>query len=54
MISGGLKIKAALANHSINWKEVHELLAKGVIEPSTGGAAFYSNVSIVPKHTRGL
>ena len=31
-----------------------ELLAKGVIEPSSGGAGFYSSVFVVPKHTGGL
>ena len=35
-------------------KEVDELLAKGAIEPSSGGAGFYSNVFVVPKHTGGL
>ena len=31
-------------------KEVGELLAKGAIEPSLGGAGFYSSVFVVPKH----
>ena len=35
-------------------KEVDELLAKGAIEPSSGGAGFYSSVFVVPKHTGGL
>ena len=30
------------------------LLAKGAIEPSSGGAGFYSSVFIVPKDTGGL
>ena len=30
------------------------LLAKGVIEPSSGGAGFYSSMFVVPKHTGGL
>ena len=30
------------------------LLAKGAIEQSTGGAGFYSNVFVVPKHMGGL
>ena len=34
--------------------EVDELLAKGAIEPSSGGAGFYSSVFVVPKHTGGL
>ena len=47
-------LKAAAAHHPIIQKEVEELLAKGVIEPSSGGAGFYSRVFIVPKHTGGL
>ena len=31
-----------------------ELLAKGAIEPPTGGVGFYSNIFVVPKHTGGL
>ena len=30
------------------------LLSKGVIEPSSGGAGFYSGMFLVPKHTGGL
>ena len=30
------------------------MLAKGVIEPSSGGAGFYSSMLVVPKHTSGL
>ena len=35
-------------------KKVDELLAKGDIKPSSGGAGFYSSVFVVPKCTRGL
>ena len=44
----------AAAHHPVIQKEVDELLAKGAIEPSSGGAGFYSNVFVVPKHTGGL
>ena len=44
----------AITHHPIIQKEVDELLAKGVIEPSSGGAGFYSSVFVVPKHTGGL
>ena len=47
-------IKAALAHHPIIQKEMDELLARGAIEPSTGGAGFYSDIFVVPKHTGGL
>ena len=47
-------VKAAMAHHPIIQKEVDELLAKGVIEPSSGGAGFYSNIFVVPKYTGGL
>ena len=47
-------VKAAAAHHPIIQKEVDELLAKGVIEPSSGGAGFYSSMFVVPKHTGGL
>ena len=46
--------KVAAAHHPIIQKEVDELLAKGVIEPSSGGAGFYSSMFVVPKHTGGL
>ena len=39
--------------HPIIQKEVDELLAKGAIEPSSGGASFYSSVFVVPMHTGG-
>ena len=38
---------------SNEWK-VDELLSKGEIEPSPGGAGFYSSAFVVPKHTGGL
>ena len=47
-------IKRAPAHHSIIQKEVDELLAKGVIEPSSGGAGFYNSAFSVPNHTGGL
>ena len=43
-------VKVAAAHHPIIQKEVDELLAKGVIEPSSGGAGFYSSMFVVPKH----
>ena len=47
-------VKVATTHHPIIQKEVDELLAKGVIEPSSGGAGFYSSVFVVPKHAGGL
>ena len=47
-------IKAASAHHPVIQKEVDELLAKGAIEPYSGGAGFYSSMFVVPKHTGGL
>ena len=47
-------VKAAAAHHPIIQKEVDELLAKGAIEPSSGGAGFYSSVFVVPKHLLNL
>ena len=44
----------ATTHHPTIQKEVDELLAKGAIEPSSGGAGFYSSVFVVPKHTGGL
>ena len=46
--------KAAAAHHPVIQKEVDELLAKGVIEPSSSGAGFYSSMFVVSKHTGGL
>ena len=50
----GFNIKAAAEHLPTIQKEVDELLAKGAIEPSFGGAGFYSYVSVVPKCTGGL
>ena len=47
-------VKEAAAHHPIIQKEVDELLAMGVIEPSSGNVCFYSSVFIIPKHTGGL
>ena len=47
-------VKAAAAHHLVIQKEVDELLAKGAIEPSSGGASFYSSMFVVSKHTGGL
>ena len=47
-------VKAAAAHHPVIQKEVDELLAKGAIEPSSGGAGFYSCMFVVPKCTGGL
>ena len=47
-------MNVAAAHHSIIQKEVDELLFKRVIEPSFGGAGFYSSVFVVLKCTGGL
>ena len=47
-------VKVAVANHPSIQKEVDEMLSKGVIEQSSGGAGFYSSMFVVPKHTDGL
>ena len=47
-------VNAAAAHHPVIQREVDELLAKGAIEPSSGGAGFYSSVFVVPKCTGGL
>ena len=47
-------VKAAAAHHPVIQKEVDELLAKGAIEPSSGGAGFYSSMFVVPKDTGGF
>ena len=49
-----LNVKVAAAHHPIIQKEADELLSKGVIELSSGGAGFYSNMFVVPKCTGGL
>ena len=47
-------VKVATTHHPIIWKELDELLAKGVIKPSSGGAGFYSSMFVIPKCTGGL
>ena len=47
-------VQVATIHHPIIQKEVNELFAKGVIEPSSGGAGFYSSVFVVPEPTGGL
>ena len=47
-------VKAAAAHHPIIQNEVDELLAKGAIKPSSGGAGFYSSVFMVLKHNSVL
>ena len=47
-------VKVPAAHDPVIQKEVDELLAKGVIEPSSGGAGFYSSMFVVRKHTGGL
>ena len=47
-------VKVAAAHHPVVQKEVDELLAKGAIELSSGGAGFYFSMFVVPKHTGGL
>ena len=47
-------VMVAATHHPIIQKEMDELLAKEVIEPSSSGAVFHSNVFVVPKHTGGL
>ena len=47
-------IKVAAAHHPVVQKEVDELLAKGAIEPSSGGTGSYSSMFVVPKCTGGL
>ena len=45
--------RQSAAHYPVIQKEVDELLAKGAIEPSSGGAGFYSSMSVVPKYTGG-
>ena len=40
-------VKVAAAHHPIIQKEVDELLSKGAVEPSSGGAGFYSSVFVI-------
>ena len=39
-------VKVAAAHHPVIQKEVNELLAKGAIEPSSGGAGFFSSMFV--------
>ena len=43
-----------MTHHSLIPKEVHELLSKGTVEPSTGGTGFYSSIFVVPLCTGSL
>ena len=43
-----------MAHHPIIQKKVDDLLAKGMIEPSSIGTGFYSSMFVVPKHTGSL
>ena len=47
-------VRVATAHYSIIQNVVDELPAKGAVEPSCGGAGFYSSIFVVPKHTGGL
>ena len=47
-------VKVAAAHHPIIQEKVDELLAKGAVEPSSGGDGFYSSMFVVPKCTGGL
>ena len=47
-------IKTAAAHHPISQKEVDELLVKGVLEPSSSDASFYSSVFVFHKCIGGL
>ena len=49
-----LNVRAVAAHHPVIQREVDELFPKGAIELSSGGAGFYSNMFVVPKHTGGL
>ena len=44
-----VNIKAVLAHHPVIQDEMQELLAKGTIESSPGGAGFYSNMFLILK-----
>ena len=46
-------VQAVAAHYSVIQREVDDFLAKGAIEPSSGGAGFYSSMFEVPKHTGG-
>ena len=44
-------VKVAAAHHLITQKEADELLYKGALEPSSGGAGFYFSAFVVSRHT---
>ena len=46
-------VKVAAAHHPIMQKKMDELLAEGTVEPSSGGAGFYSSMYVVLKCTHG-
>ena len=50
----GLTLKVLLLIILLTRKSFDKLLANGTIETSIGGAGFYSNVFVVPKHSCGL
>ena len=54
MISDGSPYRLLQLIIPLSRREVDDLLGKGAFEPSTGGAGFYSNIFVVPKHTGGL
>ena len=47
-------VKVATIHHCIIQMEMDELLAKGVIEPSSSGDGFYCSMCVAPKHTGDL
>ena len=47
-------VKVVAAHFPVIQREVDEFLAKGAIEPSSGGVGFYSSVFVGPKCTGGL
>ena len=46
-------MKTVTAHHPVIQKEMDEVIVKIATEPS-GGAGFYSNVSVVPYYTGAL
>ena len=54
MISSGSILRQLQLIIPLSRREVDELLAKGALEPLSGGAGFYSYVFVVPKCTGGL
>ena len=43
-----------MIHHPVIQKEVQEFIALQANDPSPGGAGFYSNMFLVPKHSGGL